>query len=66
MTILVVLELTAQPKNPTEKRVNNMGSFSHPSAFKMERKMISTGMVMIRSVIIERSGLGSWCLEDAE
>ena len=46
--------------------MNNMGSFSHPSKSRMERKIISTGMVITRSVNIERSGLGSGCLEDEE
>lgn len=66
MSALVILPLTAQQKKTIEKSVNNMGSFSHPSTSKMERKMISTGMVMSKSVIMESSGLGSRCLEDEE
>lgn len=66
MSTLVILALTAQQKKTMEKSVNNMGSFSHPSTSRMERKIISTGMVMSKSVIIESSGLGSGCLEDEE
>lgn len=64
MSALVILPLTAQQKKTIEKSVNNMGSFSHPSTSKMERKMISTGMVMSKSVIMESSGLGSRCLDE--
>jgi len=66
MSALAILALTAQQKKTIEKSVNNMGSFSHPNTSKMERKIISTGMVMSRSVIMESSGLGSGCLEDEE
>jgi len=66
MLAMVILRLTAQQKKTIEKSVNNMGSFSHPRTSKMERKIISTGMVMSKSVIIESNGLGSGCLEDEE
>lgn len=66
MSALVILGLTAQQKKTIEKSVNNMGSFSHPSTSNVKRKIISTGRVMTKSVIMERSGLGSGCLEDDE
>ena len=51
-------ELTAAPqKNIMEKTMNNNGRLSQPK--RIEKNVISTGMVMIGSVSMARRGLGS-------
>jgi len=58
--------LTAQQKNMIEKTTNKNGRLSQPRALRIVRKIISTGNVMKRRVIMDSSGLGSGCLDGVE
>jgi len=54
---------TAQQKKITEKMANMIGSLSHPKAWRIARKTISTGRVTRNRVIMTIRGDGSFVLE---
>lgn len=55
--------VTAQQNKSTVRIANSIGSLSHPKACKVARKMISTGMVIRRRVVVTSFLDGSFLRE---
>lgn len=58
------MKLTAQQKNNTDNMANVIGNFNHPNARRIQRNIISTGIVIRINVIITSFWDGLvWCRE---